>query len=69
VAERRVTRRSLAIAVTIGAACAAYWLLLPWVPERAARAASILIVAAGFWGDQHRHGGAGQQAVCHASEQ
>jgi sodium-dependent dicarboxylate transporter 2/3/5 len=43
------TRRSLAIVVTIGAACAAYWLLLPWVPERAARAASILIIAAGFW--------------------
>lgn len=43
------TRRSLAIAVTIGASCAAYWLLLPWVPERAARAASILIIAAGFW--------------------
>lgn len=45
----RQARRTFAIGVTIGAACAAYWLLLPWVPERAARAASILIIAAGFW--------------------
>jgi sodium-dependent dicarboxylate transporter 2/3/5 len=43
------TRRNLAIGITLGVACAAYWLLLPWVPERAARAASIVIIAAGFW--------------------
>jgi hypothetical protein len=43
------TRRNLAIGVTLGVACTAYWLLLPWVPERAARAASIVIIAAGFW--------------------
>jgi len=44
-----VRRRNLAIGITLGVACAAYWVLLPLVPERAARAASILIVAAGLW--------------------
>ena len=42
-------RRSVTIGVTLITACAAYWLMLPMVPERGARAASILVIAAGFW--------------------
>ena len=37
------------IGVTIAAAVAAYWLIHPLVPELAARAVSILVIAAGFW--------------------
>ncbi|MCC7243536.1 MAG: SLC13/DASS family transporter [Acidobacteria bacterium] len=42
-------RRGVAISVTIAAACAAYWIARPMVPELAARAVSILIIGAGFW--------------------
>ncbi len=42
-------RPRLAAAVTLMAAVAAYWVLIGLIPERAARAASILAIAAGFW--------------------
>lgn len=42
-------KRAVIIGATIGIASAAYWGLRPLVPELAARAASVVIVAAGFW--------------------
>ncbi|MDA1184929.1 MAG: DASS family sodium-coupled anion symporter [Acidobacteria bacterium] len=44
-----ITRRGVSIGVTIVAAVAAYWLVRPVVPELAARATGILVLAAGFW--------------------
>lgn len=44
-----VSRRGLSIGAIVLTAFAAYWLVQPIVPERAARALSILIIAAGFW--------------------
>ena len=46
---RLATSHGVAIVVTLAAAGAVYWSLLPVIPERAARAASVLVIAAGFW--------------------
>lgn len=47
--SRPAGRRAMAIGVTLAVAVAAYWLVQPALPERPARAVSILLIAAGFW--------------------